>query len=133
MKCGKTIEVNPDAVNECPWFCDAKTKHVVEKKEYFIEDTIGGHTYITNVPPSLPATQVDGSSDEHVHEGRSVLFVDGRYETSDPERQFWLDMKGGFIAEQEWQRQRMTPQQIQLAELERNRKEMEELRAQLAR
>jgi hypothetical protein len=114
----------------------------VERKEYFIKDTIGGTTYITNIPPALDLVNIPGGFNgaDTTQFGGTVEFVDGKYSTTNPEEQCYLDLRGGFITELEWKRQRMTPQEIQLAEhelhlaeLERNRKEMEELRAQLAR
>lgn len=107
------------------WWCENDAKHVVPLKDYFLAG--GGRTLITNIPPfQYPAGWTPGADDEGL--GGVVEFLDGRFTTSDPEQQYWLDLRGGFCTEEEWQAERMSPEQLRVArlqDLERRVKERE--------
>ena len=110
------------------WICATGTNHVVEKKRYYMNDAptvadasgrIDKHstTQILNIPPERRTTGPDGN--EKVIPGGSVWFVRGIYETDDPEKQHWLDAKGGWCSEQEWQAAFLNMQEkMQLKELD---------------
>ena len=92
------------------WACaDGVTNHIVEVKEYLLDDapTDGssseslrdGRTLICNIPPERKAMHGD---EVRIIPGGCVEFVRGRYSTSDPEIQHYLNRKGGFCTEDRW-------------------------------
>jgi hypothetical protein len=113
------------------WLCiNGVTNHVVAAKEYLLADapTDPGHperggmdskrdgrTRICNIPP--PKKVMRGDEIQWVGEGY-VEFIRGRFSTSDPEAQYWLDRKGGFCTEAEWQAAWLSQsQQLEIREM----------------
>ena len=124
VNCGKEFKVGD-------WLCeDGVTNHVVPEKEYLLADapTDPGHperggmdskrdgrTRICNIPP--PRKVMRGDEVSWVGEGY-VEFVRGRYATTDPEAQYWLDRKGGFCSEQQWEAAWLSQsQQLEIKEM----------------
>jgi len=109
LACGKDFKAGD-------WTCaDGLSNHVVAVKEYLLADapTDPGHperggmdskrdgrTVICNIPP--PQKVMEGDTVKWVGEGH-VEFVRGRFSTSDPQQQYWLDKKGGFCTEAQWE------------------------------
>lgn len=121
--CSKKFSVNE-------WVCqDGQSNHVIERKEYLLNDapsdpghvapgsTINvtlreGRTRICNIPPAQKVMR--GDSVEWIGEGY-VEFVQGRYATQDPQIQYWLDKRGGYCTQEQWERAWLTDaQQISL-------------------
>lgn len=121
--CSKKFSVNE-------WVCqDGQSNHIVERKEYLLNDapsdaghvapgsTINvtlreGRTRICNIPP--PQKVMRGDNVEWIGEGY-VEFVQGRYATTDPQIQYWLDKRGGYCTQEQWERAWLTDaQQISL-------------------
>lgn len=105
IECGKNFKVNE-------WVCtDGISHHIVEKKTYRCLDAPSdpstkdaslkdGRTTVCNIPP--PKRVMEGNDAKWVGEG-SVEFVRGRYETDDPEKQYWLDKRMEYNAtEEQW-------------------------------
>jgi len=124
VNCGKEFKVGE-------WLCaDNLTNHIVETREYLLADapTDPGHperggmdskrdgrTRIGNIPP--PQKVMEGDEVKWVGEGY-VEFIRGRYATSDPQQQYWLERKGGFCSEAEWQAVWLSQsQQLELKEM----------------
>lgn len=124
VDCGKEFGVGE-------WLCiDGMTNHVVEAKEYLLADapTDAGHperggmdskrdgrTRICNIPP--PQKVMEGDEVKWVGEGY-VEFVRGRFSTTDPVAQYWLDRKGGFCTEEQWQAAWLSQsQQLEIKEM----------------
>ena len=96
------------------WTCaDGVANHVVEMKTYRALDApsdagkptegtlmpiVRGRTVICNIPPARKV--MEGGEVRMVGEG-SVEFLNGRYSTSDPEKQYWLDKKPAYSASEE--------------------------------
>jgi hypothetical protein len=121
--CSKKFSVNE-------WVCqDGQSNHVIERKEYLLNDapsdaghiapgsTINvtlreGRTRICNIPP--PIKVMHGDNVQWIGEGY-VEFVQGRYATMDPQIQYWLDKRGGYCTQEQWERAWLTDaQQISL-------------------
>lgn len=97
------------------WKCGDGANHEVEVKEYRSLDApvapgryegtppvVRGKTTVCNIPPAHK--EVDGMETKWVGEG-SVEFINGRFSTSDPEVQFYLDKKPAYNAsEEDWRR-----------------------------
>lgn len=107
--CGKKFEVGQ-------WKCaDGTTNHVVDEKVYRCLDApadpgrpaegslnpiVRGRTMVCNVPP--PKKEVENGEVKYIGEG-AVEFLNGRFTTSDPEIQYWLDKKPAYNAtEEQW-------------------------------
>lgn len=104
------------------WLCrDGVSKHVVARKEYLLNDAPAdpghperggvdslrdGRTRICNIPPdrSIVRRMGDGKEETVLMPGGYVEFVRGRYDTTDPEIQYYLDRKGGFCTQEMWNR-----------------------------
>jgi hypothetical protein len=124
VNCDETFRVGD-------WLCvDKLTNHVVERKEYLLADAPSdpghassggmdslrdGRTIICNIPP--PQKVMEGDEVKWVGEGH-VEFVRGRYSTTDPQQQYWLDRKGGFCSQERWEQVWLSQsQQLQLKEM----------------
>src|SRR5689334_40466 len=101
LGCGKTFGVGE-------WTCsDGQSNHVVDKKDYLMNDapsdpghvapgsTINvalrdGRTRICAIPPDK---KVVVAGEVQTVPGGYVEFIQGRFSTSDPEQQYWLDKK----------------------------------------
>jgi hypothetical protein len=135
LVCSKKLSVGE-------WTCaDGESSHVVEEKEYLMNDapsdpghpapgsTINialrdGRTRICNIPP--PKKVVEGMETRWVGQGY-VEFIRGRYTTSDPEIQYWLDKKGGWCTQAQWDAAWLTEGQ----QLMKQRLEVEAMRGRL--
>jgi len=97
------------------WACAATgANHVVEAKSYFMDDapTVQhreGNVMVTdkhstttvlNIPPER---QIKVGNDVQRTPGGAVTFVRGRYDTADPEIQFYLDRKPGLCTKARWE------------------------------
>lgn len=131
------------------WACDGASNHEVAAKEYLLNDapTDPGHapgggadslrdgrTRICNIPPDKVVLR---NGESALIPGGYVEFIRGRFTTSNPEVQYYLDKKGGFCTEQEWQNAWLsTSQQLEVqrmalnAERQRLENERNELLAQ---
>lgn len=136
--CGETFSVGQ-------FLCkDGQTNHIVARKEYLLNDAPSdpghpanggmdslrdGRLRICNIPPDK--TVVVNGETERVP-GNYVEFIRGRFASTDPEVQYYLDKKGGYCTEAQWEaawlsnnqqllleRQRLTAMQQRL-ENERN-------------
>lgn len=124
VKCEKTFKVGE-------WLCeDRVTNHVVAEKEYLLADapTDPGHperggmdskrdgrTRICNIPP--PQKVMEGDEVRMIGEGY-VEFVRGRFSTTDPQAQYWLDRKGGFCTQAQWEAAWLSQsQQLEIKEM----------------
>lgn len=100
------------------WTCvDGVANHVVAEKVYRVCDApaepgrpadgtalpvVRGRTTVCNIPP--PRKVMEGGEVKMIGEG-SVEFINGRFSTSDPEKQYWLDKKPGYgSTEEQWKR-----------------------------
>ena len=109
INCGKDFKVGE-------WLCvDGTVNHVVEKKAYRTLDApldpgktpagmlapiIRGRTVVCNIPP--PKKVMEGTDVKWIGEG-SVEFINGFFETDDPERQYWLDKNPNCnFTEEQW-------------------------------
>ncbi|HXF14700.1 MAG TPA: hypothetical protein VN517_16205 [Terriglobales bacterium] len=107
--CGKKFGIGE-------WKCaDEISNHVVEEKTYRSADAPSdpghpanggmdsrrdGQTVVCNIPPARKMGE--GADVRWVGEG-SVTFIRGRFATSDPEQQYWLDKKPGYnVTEEQW-------------------------------
>lgn len=94
------------------WTCtDGQSNHVVAEKIYRSLDAPSdpstkddslkdGRTVVCNIPPGKKV--MEGEDVKFIGEG-SVEFVRGRYSTTDPEKQYWLDKKPACQAtEEQW-------------------------------
>src|ERR1700736_576836 len=124
------------------WVCaDGLSNHVVEEREYLLNDapsdpghpapgsTINvalrdGRTRICGIPPAKKITE--GMDTRWVGEGY-VEFIRGRFSTSNPEIQYWLDRKGGFCTPEQWDAAWLTEGQ----QLIKQRLEVEAMRGRL--
>lgn len=124
------------------WACaDGQSNHLVEQKEYLLNDapsdpghpapgsTINvalrdGRTRICGIPP--PKKVTEGTDTRWVGEGY-VEFIRGRFSSSDPEIQYWLDRKGGFCTQEQWDVAWLTENQ----QLLKQRLEVEGMRSRL--
>ena len=98
------------------WLCrDGVSNHVVENKKYLLNDapTDPGHpmsggmdslrngcTRICNIPPDRTVLK-DGVATMIM--GGYVEFVRGIFQSNDPEIQYYLDKKGGWCSEDQWE------------------------------
>ena len=107
LECGKKFSAGE-------WTClDGISHHRVEEKTYRCLDAPSdpstkdaelknGRTVVCNIPP--PKRVMEGSDAKWVGEG-SVEFIRGRFSTSDPEQQYWLDKRPSYNAtEEQWSR-----------------------------
>lgn len=135
LVCGKKFGVGE-------WTCsDGQSNHVVEEKYYLMNDapsdpghiapgsTINvalrdGRTRICNIPPDK---KVVVSGEVQTVPGGYVEFIQGRFSTKDPEQQYWLDKKGGFCNQDEWDRAWLTEAQ----QLGKQRLEIDAMRQRL--
>jgi hypothetical protein len=76
-----------------------------------------GRTVVCNVPP--PTRVMEGTDAKWVGEG-SVEFIRGRFASSDPVQQYWLDKKPNYNAtENEWKSVwYSTAQQLELGKMQ---------------
>lgn len=142
--CGKKFGVGE-------WTCnDGIRNHVVQEKTYLVCDApadpgkpadgslmpiVRGRTKVCNIPP--PKKQMENGEVKYVGEG-SVEFINGRFSTSDPEIQYWLDQKGAYNkSEAEWEacwmtdKERLAKKELELVAYEqRLHNERNELLAQ---
>lgn len=104
-ECGKKFTVGD-------WTCaDGVSNHVVSEKTYRSLDAPtdpstkdsslkDGRTMVCNIPP--PQKVMEGDEVRMIGEG-SVEFIRGRYTTSDPVQQYWLDKKPAYnFSEEQW-------------------------------
>ena len=113
------------------WTCeDGLSNHVVAEKEYLLADAPSdpghperggmdskrdGRTRICNIPP--PQKVMKGDEVQWIGEGY-VEFVRGRFSTSDPQQQYWLDRKGGFCTQAQWEAAWLSQsQQLEIKEM----------------
>lgn len=122
VECGKKFGVGE-------WMCaDGTSNHRVEEKTYRCLDAPSdpstkdaslkdGRTTVCNIPP--PKRVMEGNDAKWVGEG-SVEFIRGRFATSNPEQQYWLDKKPGYNAtEEQWRAVWYSDaQQLQLGRME---------------
>lgn len=122
------------------WLCSNGQKHVLTEKTYLLNDAPAqfprdeagkplpktGRTIITNIPPGVPASAVPPGSDDPMYGGGTVTFYDGRYQTTDPLEQFYLDQRRGYCTEAEWEAAWLTPAEQKKKELEREQSEIEQ-------
>ena len=108
-ECGKIFGVGE-------WLClDGQTNHKVEEKLYLLADAPSdpghpaaggmdskrdGRTRICNIPPDK---QIVRNGEVAMIPGGYVEFIRGRYATTDPEFQYYLDRKGGYCTEEQWE------------------------------
>lgn len=128
MKC----ESCSKEVERGKWICeDGQSNHVVARKEYLLADAPSdpghpadggmdsrrdGRTRICNIPPDK---QVVVSGEVRLVPGGYVEFIRGRFATTDPEIQYWLDRKGGFCTEEQWQVAWLSQgQQLEIAKMQ---------------
>src|SRR5579859_3144975 len=99
------------------WECTPGIPHVVPLKKYFMDDapTVIQYDALNNRHPyidkksartlvlNIPPERKEQNGDEFIRiPGGSVEFVRGRYETTNPEIQFYLDRKAGLCSEERW-------------------------------
>lgn len=130
LECGEEFGVGK-------WTCtDGLSNHIVQNKEYLLADAPSdpghaasggmdslrnGRTVICNIPP--PQKVMEGDAIKWVGEG-NVEFIRGRFSTTDPQKQYWLDKKGGFCNQEQWERVWLSQsQQLQLKEMALNARE----------
>jgi hypothetical protein len=120
--------------------CDGKHRHVVAEKTYFLRGAPQQYgreydgkplptidkTYVTNIPP--PSWEL--GADEH--DGGTVVFENGRFSTSDPVEQYWLDLRGGWCTEAEWEAARLSPAEREARDIERRKASIATLEAEIA-
>lgn len=109
LNCGNTFKVGE-------WICaDGVSNHLVEEKQYRTLDApadpgrpaegslmpiVRGRTVLCNIPPGRRV--MEGDEVRMIGEG-SVEFINGRYATSDPEKQYYIDKKPAYNAtEEQW-------------------------------
>jgi hypothetical protein len=108
VTCGKKFKVGQ-------WQCeDGISNHTVANKEYLQNDSPAepghvsgtgmnsqrdGRTIICNMPPDKIVLR---NGESALVPGGTVEFVRGRFSTSNPEVQYWLERKGGFCTEAQW-------------------------------
>lgn len=96
------------------WECTPGQQHVVTAKRYYMDDAptvtewrdgrpfinkAAARTQVLNIPPEKRVQ--DGDEIIRVP-GGSVEFCRGMFETSDPEKQFYLDRKSGLCTYERW-------------------------------
>lgn len=132
LSCGKTFGVNE-------WTCqDGVNNHVVEEKLYHsldaptdpghgpggkpLETSSYGQLVVCNIPP--PRKIMEGSDVKWVGEG-NVVFVRGRFATSNPEQQYWLNKKPSLnFSEKDWREKWLSQKQnLDLREVEMQARE----------
>lgn len=106
--CGKSFKVGE-------WRCADGSNHVVAAKTFLCLDApvdpgkfigsppiVRGRTMVCGIPPAHKETE--GLDTKWVGEG-TVEFINGRYTTTDPEQQYYLEKKGKpyNATEEEWQ------------------------------
>lgn len=106
-KCEKTFKVGE-------WRCVDGGNHEVEPKTFRSLDAPGetgkfvgqppivrGRTMVCNIPP--PHKEIEGTDTRWVGMG-TVEFINGRYTTTDPEQQYYLEKKGPAYnaTEEQW-------------------------------
>ncbi len=101
------------------WNCPDGRKHAVEAKTYFSP----AENLRTYVVEERLITTMDGR--QQMRPARSVEFVKGQYNTSDPEDQYALDVEDGLITQEQW-RVRYISLEERLAQRERELKSREE-------
>lgn len=142
LTCGSEVVVGK-------WVClDGVNNHVVETKIYRccdapqepgygpggkkLETSSYGETVVCNVPP--PKKVMENNEVKFVGEG-SVVFFRGRFSTSDPEKQYWLDQKAFYNAtEEQWSANWLSEKQqidMQRIELDAARQRLENERNEL--
>lgn len=110
---------------------DGQTNHIVENKEYLLADAPSdpghaerggmdalrdGRTRICNIPPDRSIMR---NGEVHIEPGGYVEFVRGRFSSTDPVVQYYLDKKGGFCTPEQWNRVWLSQnQQLQIREME---------------
>jgi hypothetical protein len=123
LTCGKDFTVGE-------WLCaDGQSNHIVASKEYLLADapsdpghpapgsTINvalreGRTLICGIPPD---ERVVINGEVTLQLGGSAEFFRGRFTTADPQKQYYLDKKGGFCSEAQWEHAWLSQdQQLQL-------------------
>jgi hypothetical protein len=125
------------------WFCADGERHTVAERTYLLNDAPmqsgyspsgplpkHGRTIITNIPPPDLTNWQPGAYDEHL--GGSVTFIDGRYTTSDPVEQHYLDLRGGYCTESEWEVSWLSPEELKLRRHERVERELAAREKELA-
>jgi hypothetical protein len=68
-------------------------------------------TIITGIPPTIYPPNFPPGADEQTLNGGQVEFVNNRYTTSDAVEQHWLDKRGGFCTEAEWESAWLSPEE----------------------
>ncbi len=113
------------------WVClDGQSTHIVGNKEYLLADAPSdpghperggldslkdGRTRICNIPPDK---QIVVNGETRLVPGGYVEFVRGRFSTSNPEIQYYLEKKGGFCSEAQWEAVWLSQsQQLELKEM----------------
>lgn len=123
--CGKKFTVGE-------FLCaDGQTNHLVARKEYLLADAPSdpghpanggmdslrdGRLRICNIPPDK-SVQVAGEVQRVP--GGYVEFIRGRFATTDPETQYYLDKKGGYCTEAQWEHAWLSNNQQLLLEQQR--------------
>jgi hypothetical protein len=134
-KCRQTV-----AAGE--WFCADGQRHAVAERTYLLADAPqqSGHdfngplpktgcTIITNVPPPDLSNWQPGADDEGL--GGSVRFINGRFSTSDPEQIYWLDQRGGFCTEAEWEAAWLSPEECRQRREQQAERALAQLRQEI--
>lgn len=133
LGCGATVGADE-------WLCPLGLRHVVPGKTYLLADAPAqaarddrgnwlpktGRTLVTNIPPGRAASEVPAGSDDWAYGGGCVTFENGRYVTSDPVEQYWLDKKGGFCTEAQWEAAWMSPSELEQKRHEKQERELRE-------
>jgi hypothetical protein len=127
INCGKKFDIGK-------WTCeDGTSNHVVDSKEYLLADAPSdpghpvqggvdslrdGRTRICNIPPDRTVLR---NNEATVIPGGYVEFIRGRFSTTDPEIQYYLEKTRGkhFVNEAQWAAAWLS--QSQQFELERGR------------
>jgi hypothetical protein len=130
VTCGETFGIGK-------WVClDGQTNHIVENKEYLLADAPSdpghperggmdsmrdGRTRVCNIPPDKTVLR---NGEAAIVPGGYVEFVRGRFSTTDPEIQYYLDKKGGYCTESQWEAVWLSQgQQLKLKEMALNARE----------
>lgn len=126
--------------------CITGGNHIVKSKTYYMDDAPsdpGARAPGTFIPLGLPlrdsqtqilnlvpSKKVTRGHEVHEQMGRNVTFKRGIYETSDPEEQFYLELRQGkgLVSYERWSEVYLTPQQksdMKRASLEAELKRLE--------